>query len=185
MSGVRNGGFEQTLRNVCLFHIEQATGQIAFTEADKRGDLVLRSLDLAAPARSTRCEFKTNFACQRDDIEDRSEQAIGQATPLAGSPANQDGIVVYAVAELVFVGKTATGIAERHNAYVRSPRYKLFRNQKSSDDHMEKVRTLLEAHSSSAAVFESIFSKELWLDDKSGFAKLHVWTYYITAKSPQ
>lgn len=181
MSAVRNGGFEQTLRNVCLPYIEQATGRMAFTEADERGDLILRSVR-PGHAVSTRCEFKTNFACQSEDIVDRSGQAIRQATPTGLS--GQDGIAVYAVAELVFVGGHVWGDAKLHNEYVRSPRYKLFRAANKSAQLMEEVCAAMGPRATRAQGYEPVFPHgicELWLPDGSGFARLHAWTYYIPA----
>lgn len=181
LSAVRNGGFEQTLRNVCLPYIEEATGRMAFTEADERGDLILRSVR-PGQAVSTRCEFKTNFACQFEDIVDRSGQAIRQATPIAHS--GQDGIAVYAVAELVFVGDHVFGDAELHNEYVKSPRYKLFRDAKKSEQLMEKVCAAMGLRAIPTQGYEPVFPHgicELWLPDGSGFARLHAWTYYIPA----
>lgn len=185
MSAVRNGGFEQTLRNVCLPYIEEATDRIAFTEADERGDLILRSVR-PGQAVSTRCEFKTNFACQFEDIVDRSGQAIRQATPAAHS--GLDGIAVYAVAELVFVGDHAWGDAKLHNGYVKSPRYKLFRNAKKSAQLMEKVCDAMGPRAKRTREYEPVFPHgicELLLPDGSGFARLHVWTYYIPATTSQ
>ena len=184
MSGVRNGGFEQTLRNVCMPYIEDATGRMAFTEADERADVVLRSVK-AGDAASTRCEFKTNFACQLPDIEKRSKKAIDQATPRAPAP-DQDGIAVYAVSELVMVDKATTSVASLHNAFVRSPPYKLFREQSASDEDMGKVGSLLRVHDNINSEYAPLFPSglcELWLHDGSGFARLHVWTYYIPAQS--
>jgi len=181
MSAVRNGGFEQTLRNVCLPYIEEATGRMAFTEADERGDLILRNVR-PEQAASTRCEFKTNFACQVDDIDDRSEQAIWQATPTAHS--GQDGIAVYAVAELVFVGDHVSGEAQLHNEHVKSPRYKLFRDPRASEQLMEKVCAAMGPRATRTQGFEPVFPHgicELLLPDGSGFARLHAWTYYISA----
>lgn len=180
MSGVRNGGFEQTLRNVCIPRIEQATDRIAFTEAHKRADLVLRSLNAGDPA-STRCEFKTNFACQLSEIAGRSKKAIEQATPLDTAPG-QDGIAVYAVSELVWLDKATATIASRHNAFVRSPPYKLFRDEGESKRHMGAVDALLRVHDTADSRYEPLIVSglcELWLDDRSGFARLHVWTFYI------
>ncbi len=182
MSGLRNGGFEQTLRNVCVPHIESATGRMAFTEADKRADLVLRCLEVEDTS-STRCEFKTNFACQLSDIADRSKKAIEQATPPNTAP-DQDGIAVYAVSELVMVDRATTGIASQHNAFVRSPPYKLFRDQNASIADMEKVVALLRVHDTMQSRYTTLFPSglcELWLSDGSGLARLHVWTYYIPA----
>ena len=180
MSGVRNGGFEQTLRNVCIPHIEQATKRMAFTEANKRADLVLHSLK-AGDSSSTRCEFKTNYVCQLSDIAERSKKAIEQATPLDTAPG-QDGIAVYAVSELAWLDKATASVASRHNAFVRSPPYKLFRDEGESQRHMGAVDALLRVHDTADSHFEPLFPSglcDLWLDDRSGFARLHVWTYYI------
>lgn len=183
ISGVRNGGFEQTLRNVCIPHIERVTRRMAFTEANERADLVLRGL-AAGDTSATRCEFKTNFATQLSDIAKRSKKAIEQATPRRPAP-DQDGIAVYAVTELVTVDKASTSVASLHNAFVRSPPYKLFREQRESEEAMEEVGALLRVHDSTDSTYTPLFPPglcELWLHDGSGFARLHVWTYYIPAQ---
>lgn len=183
MSGVRNGGFEQTLRNVCIPHIERATGRMAFTEANERADLVLRGLGTGDTS-GTRCEFKTNFASQLSYIAKRSNKAIEQATPLEPA-SDKDGIAVYAVTELVRVDKASESVASRHNSFVRSPPYKLFRDQSESEKAMHEVGALLRVHDSTHSKYTPLFPSglcELWLPDGSGFARLHVWTYYIPAQ---
>jgi hypothetical protein len=96
MTGVRNGGFEQTLRNVCIPHIERATGKMAFTESRGRADLLLCGDEADT---CTRCEFKVNFAPQYGEILKRKREAIDQVRTQAGyrTPAfaplfSRDGI---------------------------------------------------------------------------------------------
>lgn len=185
MSGVRNGGFEQTLRNVCVPHIEVATGRIAFTEADQRGDLILHSLNPANGA-STRCEFKTNFASQLGEIRKRSKTAINQAKPSQSNP-HEDGIVVYAVAELVRKGGDARSIAARHNECVGPTAYKRFRDDELHSNGMDEVSGVLKSRAFLKLRYEPLFEDglcELWLQDGSGLARLHVWTLYIAADHP-
>ncbi len=179
MTGVRNGGFEQTLRNVCVPFIEKATGRMAFTEANERADVVLRSLE-ARDAASTRCEFKTNFSAQTADIRDRSKEAIDQARPLSFGPRD-DGVVVYAITELVIANSSENGLAARHNAFVKSPKYKLFKRQAVSDAAMAKALAELRSSDTTSAKYMPVHTglDDLWLSDRSGFARLHVWTYYI------
>lgn len=166
MSGVRNGGFEQTLRNVCVPHIEAATGRIAFTEAEQRGDLILRSLN-PANGTSTRCEFKTNFASQLGEIRKRSKTAINQAKPSQSSP-HEDGVVVYAVAELVRKGGDARSIAARHNECVGPTAYKRFRDDELPPNGMDEVSGVLKSRAFLKRRYEPLFEDglcELWLQD--------------------
>ena len=102
-SGVRNGGFEQTLRNVCMPYIEDRTGRTAFTESGQRADLLLCGAE-DNPESRTRCEFKVNFAAQHSLIPARITEAKSQIERRPG-PKKQaaDGIVVYAIAELVML----------------------------------------------------------------------------------
>jgi len=181
MSGVRNGGFEQTLRNVCMPHIEKATGRMAFTESNGRADLLLcdDKADLC-----TRCEFKVNFAKQHGRIPGRKEEAIGQVKGQPGHRA-QDGIVVYAIAELVHAENGLTGKALRHNNRVASTSYKLFQSHTASAAYMKHVRTKQESVSvgkqGHVPAFVPLFDPNgLCLKWASNVARLHVWTHHQT-----
>lgn len=181
MTGVRNGGFEQTLRNVCMPHIEKATGRMAFTESNGRADLLLcdDEADLC-----TRCEFKVNFAKQHGRIPGRKEEAIGQVRGQPGQQA-QDGIVVYTIAELIHAEDGLTGKARRHNSHVASTSYKLFQSHAASAAYMKHVRTKQESVNTGKLgpipAFVPLFDPDgLSLEWESNVARLHVWTHHIT-----
>jgi hypothetical protein len=178
MSGVRNGGFEQTLRNVCMPAIEDAMGRTAFTEADGRRDLVLTSVRNKDPL-STACEFKTNFASQIGAIKPRPSEALNQINR-STLKAYQDRIVVYAVAELVLDSDSGQCLAAHHNASVGPKSYKRFR--KENPAQMQRISRLFDSPQDQGLRFERVFEKgrsKLYLQDKSGFARLHVWTLYV------
>lgn len=175
MSGVRNGGFEQTLRNVCMPYIEGHTGRTAFTESGQRADLLLCGPE-DIPESRTRCEFKVNFAQQHGLLEKR----IGQAeTQVLKQPKNlkkraADGIIIYSVAELEMLDDNPLSLAARHNLHVSRTSYKKFVGKHDSRRFMSEV--------------EQRFPKPLWkrldfddmqLSDSSGMARLHVWTQHI------
>ncbi|BEU98846.1 hypothetical protein ACDW_45520 (plasmid) [Acidovorax sp. DW039] len=178
MSGVRNGGYEQTLRNVCMPAIEEAMGRTAFTESDGRRDLVLTSVRSDAPS-STACEFKTNFASQIGDIETRPAQALLQINR-SSLKTHQDRIVVYAVAELVLESDSDQCLAVHHNASVGPKSYKRF--LKENPAQMQRISRIFDSPQDPGQRFERVFEKglrKLYLEDKSGFARLHVWTLYV------
>ncbi|HTH11623.1 MAG TPA: hypothetical protein VMA55_18785 [Acidovorax sp.] len=181
MSGVRNGGFEQTLRNLCMPHIEKATGRMAFTESRGRADLLLCDDDAEL---CTRCEFKVNFAQQHGRISGRKEEAIGQVKGPTGHRA-QDGVVVYAIAELIHSQDGLTGKATRHNGHVASTSYKLFQSQDVSAAHMKHARAKQESVSAGRhgpiPAFMPLFDQNgLCLEWESNVARLHVWTHHQT-----
>jgi len=181
MSGVRNGGYEQTLRNVCMPHIEKATGRMAFTESNGRSDLLLCDDEAGL---CTRCEFKVNFAKQHGRIPSRKEEAIGQVKRRTGHHA-QDGIVVYAIAELIHAENGLTGKALRHNRHVASTPYKLFQSHAASAAYMQHVRTKQESVNRGklgpVPAFLPLFdSNGLRLKWASNEARFHVWTYHQT-----
>lgn len=174
MSGVRNGGFEQTLRNVCMTYIEAHTGRTAFTESGQRADLLLCGPEDTLESR-TRCEFKVNFAQQHALLEQRIDEAKKQVERKPSGPKKRaaDGIIVYAVAELVMVDDNPLGQAALHNKHVARTPYKKFVNEQDSREYMSAVKTC--------------FPKLLWdkrncgsidLCDSSGLARLTVWTYH-------
>lgn len=183
MTGVRNGGFEQTLRNVCMPHIEKATGRMAFTESRGRADLLLCDDDADW---CTRCEFKVNFAQQHGKIPGRKEEAIGQVQKPTEHKA-QDGIVVYAIAELIHSEDGLTGKAMRHNGHVASAStsYKLFQSHDASAAYMKLVRAKQESVNAGKQgpipAFVPLFDQNgLCLEWESNVARLHVWTHHQT-----
>ena len=173
MSGVRNGGFEQTLRNVCIPHIEAATGRMAFTESGQRADLLLCGPEGTQQTR-TRCEFKVNFAHQHAVVKGRITKAEKQVklVPSVSAMSAHDGVVIYAIAELVLLkGK---GDVQRHNAHVQGTPYKQFYPETESACFMQSVEECFEG-------FDRIsdLAPPLKLRDGSGSANLHVWTKLI------
>lgn len=172
MSGVRNGGFEQTLRNVCIPHIEAATGHMAFTESGQRADLLLCGPEGTQQTR-TRCEFKVNFAQQHGEINGRITEAEKQVklVPASSSMTAHEGVVIYAIAELVLQD---IGDVERHNAHVRGTPYKQFYPEVESARFMQSIEECFEG-------FDRIsdLAPPLKLRDGSGSANLHVWTKLI------
>jgi hypothetical protein len=181
MTGVRNGGFEQTLRNVCIPHIERATGKMAFTESRGRADLLLCGDEADT---CTRCEFKVNFAPQYGEILKRKREAIDQVRTQAGYRI-QDGIVVYAIAELIHAHEGLLGKAERHNDHVASTSYKLFQSCDASSHDMEKARERLETEFKgkqvSTPAFAPLFSRDgISFEWEKNWARLHVWTHHDT-----
>lgn len=181
MSGVRNGGFEQTLRNVCMPHIEKATGRMAFTESRGRADLLL--CDEAAEL-YTRCEFKVNFALQHSEILRRKRDAVEQVKPRT-QHAREDGIIVYAIAELTQSRNGPSGKAKLHNAHVASTPYKQFQTRDASNAAMETVRRKMETASGTldhtVPAFDALFDEKslsrIWA---SNTVRLHVWTHHVT-----
>ena len=174
MSGVRNGGFEQTLRNICMPYIEAHTGRTAFSESGQRADLLLCGAEDTLASR-TRCEFKVNFAQQHALLEQRIDQAKDQVRRKPSSPNKRaaDGIIVYAIAELVLADDDPFGLAAIHNQHVTRTPYKKFLSEQESREHMAEVKRcfpkpLWKAHSCGA----------IDLCDKSGLARLTVWTYH-------
>lgn len=181
MSGVRNGGYEQTLRNVCMPHIEKATGRMAFTESRGRADLLLCD-DHAGL--STRCEFKVNFSFQHGEILRRKRDALAQLTKPTPHPV-QDGIVVYAIAELIQSWEGLVGKAALHNAHVTSTPYKQFQTRDASKEAMETVRRRMESDSIglpyTVPAFDAVFNeKGLTRTWEKNSMRLHVWTHHIT-----
>lgn len=179
MSGVRNGGFEQTLRNVCLPHIERALGKMAFTESRGRADLLLCGEEEDG---GTRCEFKVNFALQLGEIRKRKRDALNQIRKPTAYKA-QDGIVVYAVAELIHKGKALSVPARRHNMHVASTPYKLFRDRGASGHSIAAVRERMETPSEDKfgliPGFNPLFEQEgICFDWDENCATLHVWTHH-------
>lgn len=173
MSGVRNGGFEQTLRNLCIPHIEAETGRMAFTESGQRADLLLCGLEGTQQTR-TRCEFKVNFAPQHAVIKGRITKAERQAglSPTASSMAADEGVAIYAIAELVLLKDR--GDVQRHNAHVRGTPYKQFYQEAESARFMQSVEKCFED-------FDRIsnLTPPLKFRDGSGSANLHVWTKLV------
>lgn len=178
MSGVRNGGFEQTLRNVCIPYIEGHTGRTAFTESGQRADLLLCGPE-DTPKSRTRCEFKVNFAQQHGLLEERIGQAATQALKQPKSPKKRaaDAIIIYSVAELEMLDDNPQLLAARHNQHVSRTPYKKFVSKHDSRRFMSEV--------------EQQFPKPLWkrfdfddmqLCDSSGLARLHVWTSHYQTK---
>ncbi len=180
MSGLRNGGFEQTLRNACLFQIEQATGRIAFTESRGRADLLLCG---EKDDSSTRCEFKVNFALQYSKIHARKRDAIGQ---VQNQPLHfaEDGVVVYAIAELIQSPRGLLGKAKFHNDHVESTPYKQFQTSTASEKAMKKIRTRMEESHKlgpvSVPAFDALFGEDgLSMEWQGNTAKIHAWTHHI------
>lgn len=174
MSGVRNGGFEQTLRNICIPYIEAHTGRTAFTETGQRADLLLCGPD-DTPESRTRCEFKVNFAQQHSQVPARIEEAKTQIARKPSGPKKRaaDGIIIYAIAELVMVNADQSRQAALHNLHVSGTPYRRFMSERASKAHM--------------TVVENCFPEPLWekhkcgainLCDRSGLARLTVWTYH-------
>lgn len=174
-SGVRNGGFEQTLRNVCMPYIEDRTGRTAFTESGQRADLLLCGAE-DNPESRTRCEFKVNFAAQHSLIPARITEAKSQIERRPG-PKKQaaDGIVVYAIAELVMLDDDEKLQAHLHNKHVIRTTYKKFIDPAASSARMREAEKFFRLHH-----FERMPSElePLKLDDGSGLARLNVWTFY-------
>jgi hypothetical protein len=185
MSGVRNGGFEQTLRNVCIPFIEKATGRMAFTESHGRADLLLCGDEAAT---CTRCEFKINFALQHGEIYLRKQKAIDQVRKPTDYET-QDGIVVYAIAELIRPDHGLSGNAKRHNDHVASTPYKLFQIREISAKAMKIARRWQETENDGdlgvAPAFDPLFgSNGVSLEWEANLARLHVWTYHVTTEMP-
>lgn len=184
MTGVRNGGFEQTLRNVCMPHIERATGKMAFTESRGRADLLLCGDDADS---CMRCEFKVNFAPQYGEILKRKREAIDQVRAEAGY-RKQVGVVVYAIAELIHADEGLLGKAARHNDHVASTPYKLFQSSIVSAQDLDKARerlgTEFKGKQDSTPAFSPLYSPDgISFEWEKNWAKLHVWTYHVTDKN--
>jgi hypothetical protein len=126
---VRNGGCEQSLRNLLLCHLQRIVpNSIAFSEASidlaKRIDVILRRLSNPAIVRCV-AEVKFNFTTQtRSEIRKRLiKEAHSQL-----SNANEEGnkrYCVYVIATLYVPTDVNAAIAEAHDE-TRLPKYKKF-----------------------------------------------------------
>ncbi|MCC5612817.1 hypothetical protein LC612_40575 [Nostoc sp. CHAB 5834] len=180
MSGLRNGGFEQTLRNVCTPYLEKATGRMAFTESRRRADLLLCDVKENT---CTRCEFKVNFALQTSEIHRRKADALAQIEHDAGFRV-QDGIVVYVIVELIYKASRPSELANLHNKHVGRDSYKRFLADDVSGKRMNTVRNYIEtAGQRDPAFSDAIFPAQgicsrVWEDDGASIARLHAWTYH-------
>lgn len=175
MSGVRNGGFEQTLRNVCMPYIEGHTGRTAFTESGQRADLLLCG-PADTPESRTRCEFKVNFAVQHKLIADRIKEATEQVERKPSGPKKRaaDGIIVYAIAELVMLDGNELLQAHRHNEHVSRTPYKKFVPEEDSMGYVSEVKKNFPKPHWKKSDFA-----DMRLCDGSGLARLRVWTRHI------
>lgn len=179
MSGLRNGGVEQTLRNVCTPYLEKSTGRMAFTESRRRADLLLCDVEHNT---CTRCEFKVNFASQTGEIHRRKADALAQIRHGSGFET-QDGIIVYAIIELIYKVSGPSKLAELHNQHVGRKSYKRFLAEHASDKCMNAIRDRIEiAGDRDPAFTDATFpdegiSSKVWADDNTSLARLHAWTY--------
>lgn len=127
---VRNGGCEQSLRNLFLCELERIVpGSIGYSEASFGGasriDLILMSLAGGAIAPTCVAEVKFNFTGQeRDKIKERLiDQAYDKLDGISG--AENSRFCIYAIATLYVEGAGAAAVAAAHARHSLPP-YKQF-----------------------------------------------------------
>ncbi len=124
LSIIRNGGWEQWLRNLLLVELEEATESWGFTEAREgdttRVDLIFRCKRCSGVLFAV--EVKTNFAVQAiAEVNRRISEAINQLNPFLAMKV--PSYIVYSVTNL-YSNITEGLVRAQHQS---SPAYKRFR----------------------------------------------------------